>query len=87
MRAEREGGAVIIHVGDNGPGVPERSRANLFAAFQGSARTGGTGLGLPVAAELVGLHGGAIDARGHRGRRLLPDRAFRTAPERASPAR
>ena len=61
VRAAREGDAVIIHVGDNGPGVPERSRANLFAAFQGSARSGGTGLGLPVAAELIGLHGGTIE--------------------------
>jgi signal transduction histidine kinase len=79
VRAGREGDAVIIHVGDNGPGVPERARANLFAAFQGSARSGGTGLGLPVAAELVGLHGGTIEltdtAVGACFRIVLPDRA------------
>ncbi len=79
VRAERQGNAVIIHVGDNGPGVPERSRANLFAAFQGSARSGGTGLGLPVAAELVGLHGGTIvledTAVGACFRIIIPDRA------------
>jgi signal transduction histidine kinase len=79
VRAGREGDAVIIHVGDNGPGVPERARANLFAAFQGSARSGGTGLGLPVAAELVGLHGGTIKltdtAVGACFRIVLPDRA------------
>jgi signal transduction histidine kinase len=78
VRAERKGNAVIIHVGDNGPGVPERSRGNLFAAFQGSARIGGTGLGLPVAAELVALHGGTIDledaAVGACFRIVIPDR-------------
>jgi signal transduction histidine kinase len=40
--------------------VPDRARAHLFAAFQGSARTGGTGLGLAITAELVHLHGGTI---------------------------
>jgi signal transduction histidine kinase len=60
VTARREGRAVTLLVGDNGPGVPERARANLFAAFQGSARSGGTGLGLPVTAELVRLHGGTI---------------------------
>jgi signal transduction histidine kinase len=61
VRARRDGNAVTIFVGDNGPGVPERARANLFAAFQSSARSGGTGLGLAVTAELVRLHGGTIN--------------------------
>jgi signal transduction histidine kinase len=60
VTAERDGGAVRLTVRDNGPGLPERARANLFAAFQGSARSGGTGLGLAITAELVRLHGGTI---------------------------
>lgn len=60
ISAGREGGTVVIRVCDNGPGVPERARAHLFEAFQGSGRAGGTGLGLTIAAELVRLHGGAI---------------------------
>ena len=48
---------------DDGPGVPEKARAHLFQAFQGSARKGGTGLGLAVAHELVTAHGGAIRLR------------------------
>jgi signal transduction histidine kinase len=60
VRAERDNGSVILRVVDNGPGVPERARANLFQAFRGSVTPGGTGLGLAVAAELVRLHGGAI---------------------------
>lgn len=60
VKAERDNGSIILRVADNGPGVPERARANLFQAFRGSVTPGGTGLGLAVAAELVRLHGGAI---------------------------
>jgi signal transduction histidine kinase len=52
--------AVLISVRDNGPGLPAKARANLFQAFQGSARVGGTGLGLAISAELTRAHGGEI---------------------------
>jgi signal transduction histidine kinase len=60
VTAGLENGSVALRVIDNGPGVPERARANLFQAFRGSVTPGGTGLGLAVAAELVRLHGGSI---------------------------
>lgn len=50
-----------IRVIDTGPGLPKRARENLFAAFQGGARKGGTGLGLVIAAELVRGHGGLLE--------------------------
>jgi signal transduction histidine kinase len=50
-----------IRVGDTGPGLPQKARENLFAAFQGGARKGGTGLGLAIAAELVRGHGGRLE--------------------------
>jgi signal transduction histidine kinase len=53
-------GAVTILVADNGPGLPERARAHLFAPFKGSTRAGGTGLGLAVASELIHLNGGTL---------------------------
>jgi signal transduction histidine kinase len=78
VTAAREERAVRVVVEDNGPGVPERARAHLFAAFQGSARTGGTGLGLAISAELVHLHGGTIALEdtpaGARFVLMIPDR-------------
>lgn len=50
-----------IRVIDTGPGLPQRAKDNLFAAFQGGARKGGTGLGLVIAAELVRGHGGRLE--------------------------
>jgi signal transduction histidine kinase len=61
--ALRDGMRVTIAISDDGPGVPEKARAHLFQAFQGSARKGGTGLGLAVAQELVHAHGGTIRLR------------------------
>jgi signal transduction histidine kinase len=63
VMAERQGQRVMIEVSDDGPGVPQKARAHLFQAFQGSARKGGTGLGLAVAHELVTAHGGTIRLR------------------------
>ncbi|WP_242219789.1 sensor histidine kinase [Shinella zoogloeoides] len=56
----RTGSVVSIAIDDNGPGMPEKARENLFAAFRGSVRSGGTGLGLAIARELVLAHGGTI---------------------------
>jgi signal transduction histidine kinase len=63
VSARRNGHSVSIEVVDDGPGVPEKARAHLFQPFQGSARKGGTGLGLAVAQELVAAHGGTIRLR------------------------
>nr|WP_232631892.1 HAMP domain-containing sensor histidine kinase [Methylobacterium sp. Leaf118] len=75
----RGAGRVTICVIDDGPGVPERAKANLFSAFQGSTRAGGTGLGLAIASELVRLNGGtlALDTTesGACFRITIPDRA------------
>jgi signal transduction histidine kinase len=78
VSGKRNGSQVTIDVRDTGPGVPEKARAHLFQAFQGSARKGGTGLGLAVAHELVSAHGGSIrlieTERGTQFRIEIPDR-------------
>jgi signal transduction histidine kinase len=60
LAAWRNGATTHIRLSDTGPGVPERARAHLFQAFQGSARKGGTGLGLTIARELAVAHGGDL---------------------------
>ncbi|MBA3068413.1 MAG: HAMP domain-containing histidine kinase [Hyphomonas sp.] len=51
-------GALIFR--DNGPGLPEKARDNLFKPFAGSTRTNGTGLGLVIAHELAAALGGEL---------------------------
>ena len=60
ITARRAGARVRLSVSDNGPGVPAKAREKLFQPFQGSTKRGGTGLGLPIAAELVQAHGGHL---------------------------
>ena len=60
IKARRKGALVEIEMGDTGPGIPAARREHLFEAFVSSARRGGTGLGLPIADELVRAHGGEI---------------------------
>jgi signal transduction histidine kinase len=77
--AWRQGDQVIIEIADTGKGVPGAAQAHLFEAFSGSTRPGGTGLGLPIAREIMRAHGGDI-ALAHTGddgtafRLTLPDR-------------
>jgi signal transduction histidine kinase len=60
VSAQRNDKVVSIVIDDNGPGMPLKAKENLFSAFRGSARSGGTGLGLVIARELVLAHGGTI---------------------------
>lgn len=77
IKAWRDRRRVFIDISDDGPGVPQKARANLFRAFQGT-RKGGTGLGLVIAAELIAKHGGSVrlldTAKGATFRIEMPDR-------------
>ena len=91
ITGRREGAVVVIEVSDTGPGLPERARAHLFEAFQGSTRTGSAGLGLAIAAELVRAHGGEIrlveGTIGATFRFTIPDRAIELDQRRHERAR
>lgn len=63
ISAGLEDKAAIIEIADNGPGMPERARDHLFEPFVGSARAGGTGLGLPIVREIMNAHGGDISIK------------------------
>ncbi|SER21857.1 sensor histidine kinase [Microlunatus flavus] len=58
-------GRVLLRVSDDGPGIPAADRERVFQRFArlDDARgrdAGGSGLGLPIAAELVARSGGTI---------------------------
>ena len=58
-------GRVVLRVTDDGPGVPAADRVRVFERFARlddarSRDAGGTGLGLPIVAELVARAGGEI---------------------------
>jgi signal transduction histidine kinase len=54
-------GPVVLDIADDGPGLPEAVRADLFRPFAGSMRRGGTGLGMAIARDLMVAHGGDIE--------------------------
>jgi PAS domain S-box-containing protein len=57
----RRGPAVRLEFEDDGPGIPEESRAKVFEPFYTTKTVGtGTGLGLSLTHSIVTQHGGAI---------------------------
>ena len=63
VRVEQSGDAVLIAVDDDGPGVPDAFRAEIFELFNrgGKALSSerGTGIGLALVARFAALHGGS----------------------------
>jgi two-component system osmolarity sensor histidine kinase EnvZ len=60
LAAVRQGRMVFVTVDDDGPGIPRERRESVFRPFE-SDSTGGTGLGLTIARDIVRAHGGEID--------------------------
>ena len=61
---QREDDKVKISLADNGPGINEESKADVFEAFvvgEKSRNKQGSGLGLAVCKKIVTMHGGTIE--------------------------
>ncbi|MEL6258094.1 MAG: HAMP domain-containing sensor histidine kinase [Pseudomonadota bacterium] len=58
-----------LRIRDTGPGLPDRTRDNLFKPFAGSSKRDGSGLGLAIARELCRSMGGdlVLDHTGRSG--------------------
>ncbi|MFN6548248.1 sensor histidine kinase [Mycolicibacterium nivoides] len=61
-----DGGAVLLSVADDGPGIPATLLPDVFERFargdsSRSRREGSTGLGLAIVAAVVKAHGGTIE--------------------------
>jgi signal transduction histidine kinase len=70
---------IEIRVADNGPGIPESIRGNLFQPFVSYGKEKGTGLGLTVVQKIMQDHGGEVcvertDASGSTFKLLFPER-------------
>jgi len=71
VSTRRAGERVEIEVYDEGPGIPEAERENVFAMFYtlsdtAGSRAEGTGLGLAICRGIAAAHGGGVTA--HAGR-------------------
>ena len=59
LAAVSQGRSVLVTVDDDGPGIPADKRESVFRPFE-SGSSGGTGLGLTIARDIVRAHGGEI---------------------------
>ena len=68
VRGHRNGGAsLVVHVDDNGPGIPEDNLETVFQRFYTERPKGAefgthSGLGLAIARQIIKAHGGQIIA-------------------------
>jgi len=65
VAVERGAEAISIDIDDNGPGVPPELREDVFKPFfrgeqSRNVKTGGVGLGMPIAQDIIHAHGGEI---------------------------
>jgi hypothetical protein len=86
----------VVGVRDTGPGIPASEQADLFTRFFRASNAvdrsvPGAGLGLAIAAAIIGNHGGeiALESREGKGTTVtvqiprLGDRAYPGPPQRA----
>jgi len=64
ITANIDAGRLVVHVADQGPGIPEKERERIFDRYyrMQSTRqtTSGSGLGLHIAREIMRAHGGDL---------------------------
>jgi signal transduction histidine kinase len=68
LRLHGDGGDAVVEVADDGPGIPESKRTQVFNRFvrgtgtADTARGTGTGLGLAIVSAVAESHGGSVKA-------------------------
>uniref|UniRef100_A0A5Q5CAD6 histidine kinase n=1 Tax=Mycobacterium sp. (strain JLS) TaxID=164757 RepID=A0A5Q5CAD6_MYCSJ len=72
VRVTADDGVAVVTVADTGVGIPEAEMPRLFERFHrvetvDARSTEGSGIGLALVKELIGLHGGTIGAQSEEG--------------------
>ena len=72
VTAQDHAGEAVVSVADTGIGIPDEYRESVFDEFvrvkgEGSKRTTGTGLGLPICKRIAGELGGVIELESQEG--------------------
>jgi two-component system, OmpR family, sensor kinase len=68
LRLSRQGDDAVVEVADDGPGIPQAMRTQIFDRFvrgegpADTARGTGTGLGLAIVSAVAASHGGTVEA-------------------------
>jgi signal transduction histidine kinase len=83
-----EDGQVVIHIGDDGPGIPATVRQHLFEPFF-TTRQKGSGLGLAIVQQAAEKNGGRVEVDSEEGegavfRLILPLSPTKDAGEKVS---
>jgi two-component system, OmpR family, sensor histidine kinase CpxA len=86
IRAERTGSMVRLTVEDEGPGLPDKDLASVFAPFYRpdvarSAEAGGAGLGLAIVRECLTACGGSVTCENRKPKGLAVTILIPAAPE------
>lgn len=88
VRLKRDAQVVVASITDNGPGIPEQERSNVFRRFyrlEPDRSSDGHGLGLSLVAAIADLHGAAIDLRDNDPGLRVDVRFPRRAPTTSKP--
>ncbi|HYE93775.1 MAG TPA: GAF domain-containing protein [Terriglobales bacterium] len=63
VRASAQDGEIVVHVDDDGPGIPDDDLGRIFDPFFTTKAAGeGTGLGLSLSIGIIEAHGGRMTA-------------------------
>jgi signal transduction histidine kinase len=85
--SDQDGQKLAIEVKDNGCGMTEEVKENLFTPFFSTKSKAGTGLGLSITSRMISAHGGEFDVesepdQGTIFRILLPINATKISEEK-----
>ena len=61
ISGEERGDSVVVHVADNGPGIPEDRRDEIFGRGERGLQSPGSGIGLYLVDTLVDIYDGDIE--------------------------